>query len=93
VKQATLVTEKSRFFTTGAIHGDDIVLANDSEKSQDRSVLAVYDLETLTRKEVGTFDGKIGELAPIGDQLFFGFSPKGAEGFNSRVFYAHVRKM
>lgn len=93
MKQAELVTEKSRFFTTAALHGDNIVLANDSEKSQDRSVLAVYDLDTLTRKEVGTFDGKIGVLAPVADQLFFGFSPKGAEGFNSRVFYAHVRKM
>lgn len=93
VKQAELVTEKSRFFTDAALHGDSIVLVNDSEKSQERSVLAVYDLETLTRKEVGTFDGVIGELAPVRDQLFFGFSPKGAEGFASRVFYAHVRKM
>jgi hypothetical protein len=90
-READLVSPKHRFITCSTLLDDGrLLVVHDSERSQDRSVLATYDLRSMTRTEMGTFDGRIQELAPTKERLFFAFNPKGAEGMMSRVWYAHV---
>jgi hypothetical protein len=93
-RRVDLVTAKSRYISASALlGGGKLLVAHQSESSQERSVLATYDLKSMKRYEIGTFDGMVDQLGPSGTQLFFAFSPKGAAGFNSRVWYAHSRKM
>ncbi|MBS2015321.1 MAG: hypothetical protein JST00_20710 [Deltaproteobacteria bacterium] len=93
LRKADLVTPKGRYITTAALLGDEILTVQQSERSKERTVLARYTVATLARTEVGTFDGVIGQLSPTKSQLFFTFSPKGAAGFNSRVYYAHALRL
>jgi hypothetical protein len=93
VRRADLVTAKGRYISASVLVGGKLLVSHQSESSQERSVLAIYDLKTMKRVELGTFDGMVDQLGPSGSQLFFAFSPKGAAGFNSRVWYAHSRKM
>ncbi len=93
VRRVDLVTAKSRYISASVLVGGKLLVSHQSESSQERSVLATYDLKTLKRVEIGTFDGIVDQLGASGSQLFFAFSPKGAAGFNSRVWYAHSRKM
>jgi hypothetical protein len=94
LREVDLETKKGRFISSAALQPDGkLLVAHQTESSQERSVLATYDLKSLTRKELGTFDGIIQQLGPARDRLFFGFSPKGAAGFNSRVWYAHALEL
>lgn len=96
VRKADLVTQKGRYISASALLPDGkLLVSHQSEASQERSVVATYDLASLARTEIGTFDGVVDQLGPSGSggKLFFAFSPKGAAGFNSRVWYARVRPM
>jgi hypothetical protein len=91
LRKVNLETERGRFITTAALRPDGkLVVAHASESSQERSVLAVYDLGSLARTELGTFDGILDQLGPASERLFFAFSPRGAAGFSSRVWFAHA---
>lgn len=95
LRKADLVTAKNRYIAQAAVlDSDTLLVANLSEKSQERHVLATYALRDLTRKELGTLDGMVGELAPAkGGRLYYTFSPKGAAGFDSHVFYGYARTL
>jgi hypothetical protein len=91
LRKVDLVTAKQRFISSSAFLPDGSLLVTyPTEASQERSVMATYDLHTLSRKELGTFDGIIDQLGAAKSQILFAFSPKGAGGFNSRVWYAHA---
>jgi hypothetical protein len=94
VRSAEFVSPKNRaIFQAALLDSKTLLTANESEKSQERYVLAKYDLATLTRTEIGTLDGQVGELAPGNESLFYTFSPSGAAGYNSRVYYAYDKKL
>lgn len=95
LRKADLVTAKDRYIAQAALLDDGTLLvANLSERSQERHVLAKYALGDLTRTEIGTLDGMVGELSPAkGGRLYYTFSPKGAAGYNSHVFYGYARTL